>query len=108
MTAAPAPEGEIAASTVPPSAIEEVTTVSATAQMAEEPVNALFVADDPSHSEPAPGIEPAAPQPPLPPLGFVILEKPGQLAPAQTIEALGNDHPVVFVTYSGDNGPGEA
>ncbi|MEO1707135.1 MAG: AAA family ATPase, partial [Pseudomonadota bacterium] len=89
----------------------------------EEAVNALFTAEERAASSegdlqaaigapiPHPGssaeLPPEPPRADLPPLGFVILEKPGQGAPLETIKALG-DHPVVFVTYSGDSAPGEA
>lgn len=42
----------------------------------------------------------------LPTIGFVILEKPHG-DPARTIRSIGENHPSVFVTYSGDPAPGE-
>ncbi len=42
----------------------------------------------------------------LPTIGFVILEKPHG-DPARTIRSIGENHPSVFVTYSGDSAPGE-
>ena len=44
----------------------------------------------------------------LPSIGFVILEKLGAPPPTQTIQAIGPNHPIVFVTYSGQADHGDA